>query len=436
MKKVIRCCQYRFFQTVCVLASVLAWVTVQAEPQLNSPRWLLQQWEHNGTYTDLASHNATVQTSPASITKLFTAYTVLYALKYSVNINNNTTNTTTNNINNNNNNNNNNNKANINNTLFNKPTLDTLLPISALAVAQEGSKVGYKIGEVVTVQDALQGMLAISGNDAAWALAEFFGKGNAANFVAQMSIHSKRLGLAQSIWNNPHGLTHEQHLSSAADLLRISHALWYEFPLARPWLSLKKYTWNGVTQKNRNPLLYLYQGADGLKTGYTKIAGYNLATTSQLKFVAGTDYYNWRLSAITLGATTAKNRELDNINLITWAKNNFVAWKFFSRNQVLGKLIITNIPDAISVYTPESIWLVLPKKYSPQQLRYELVPRSKLSLPIAAGQTIATVNIYSNIVGHIPKLLLTLPAMSINAVQSTSLWSRLMAWIQYSNIKT
>ena len=123
--------------------------------------------------------------------------------------------------------------------------------------------------------------------------------------------------------------------------IRISHALWYEFPLARPWLSLKKYTWNGVTQKNRNPLLYLYQGSDGLKTGYTKIAGYNLATTSQLKFVAGTDYYNWRLSAITLGAMTAKNRELDNINLITWAKNNFVAWKFFSRNQVLGKLIIT-----------------------------------------------------------------------------------------------
>lgn len=411
MKKIAYYCKCSLFQIACTLAGTLFWGTVQAEPQLNSPRWLLQQWEHNGAYTvDLANHNATVQTSPASITKLFTAYVVLHTLKYPVF--NNSSNTST------------------NSTLFNKLTLDTVLPISALAVAQEGSKVGYTIGETVTVQDALQGMLAISGNDAAWALAEFFGKGNAAHFVAQMNIHSKRLGLTQSVWNNPHGLTDEHHLSSATDLMRIAHALWYEFPLIRPWLSRKTYTWNGVTQKNRNPLLYLYEGTDGLKTGYTKVAGYNLATTSQLRFVAGTDYYNWRLSAVTLGAMTAKNRAIDNIHLITWAKSNFIPWKLFSRNQICGKLVIAGVSDIISVYTPESIWLVLPKNDSPQQLRYELVPQVKLFPPIVAGQTVATLNIYTNTVGHTSELLLSVPAISMKAVQPTSLWSRLIMWIK------
>lgn len=400
------------FRTVCTLVSVILWANVQAKPQLNSPRWLLQQWAHNGSYKiDLASHNATEQTSPASITKLFTAYTVLYALKYPAF-------------------NNSNNHINNDNMIFSRATLHTGLSISALAVAQDGSKVGYKIGEIVTVQDALQGMLAISGNDAAWALAEFFGKGNAANFVAQMNIHSKRLGLTQSVWNNPHGLTDEHHLSSATDLMRIAHALWYEFPLIRPWLSRKTYTWNGVTQKNRNPLLYSYEGTDGLKTGYTKVAGYNLATTSQLRFVAGTEYYNWRLSAVTLGAMTAKIREVDNVNLITWAKSNFIPWRLFSRNQILGKVIISKESNTISVYTPESIWLVLPKKDSPQHLHYELVPQPKLSLPIVAGQTIATLNIYSNALGHTSKLLLSVPAISINTVQPASLWSRLIMWIK------
>ncbi len=375
-------------------------------PSLTSPQWLLQHWDDSThTATTLASMAADVPTQPASVTKLLTAYTVLHALNHPQS----------------------------------KATLATLIPISALAVAQEGTKVGYQAGESVAVQDALQGMLAISGNDAAWALAEFFGQGNAASFVAQMNLQAQHVGLKHSQWQNPHGLTQAGHLSSAADLLAIAHALWQDFPQIRPWLGIKSYRWHGVSQANRNTLLWQDSHIDGLKTGHTDAAGYNLATTGHWWFKAGNDVYDWRLSTVTLGAASADDRAKDTATLLAWARNNFMPVRVFTTTDIVDNVSIPKAVGSFAVMPKTAAWLVLPKPTAqrtlevqnalqPQSLhdlRYEFVPREGLSAPLNAGDMIGTVRIYLG-----DTLQLSVPAMTPVAIVQASFWARAIDWVK------
>jgi D-alanyl-D-alanine carboxypeptidase len=175
-------------------------------PSLASPHWLVQHWPTAGAVKSkaimLASQAASAPTHPASITKLLTAYVTLQAVQRG------------------------------------ELALETLLTVSPTAAAQEGTRVGYLAGEAVAVQDALQGMLAISGNDAAWALGERVG-GMMDTFVTRMNASAQALGLVNSQWRNPHGLTQDGHTSTATDLSMLAHALWHDFPAARPWLGVK-----------------------------------------------------------------------------------------------------------------------------------------------------------------------------------------------------
>ena len=196
-------------------APALAPLSTPSVPALSSPQWILQHWRSNSAPLTLTSQAADVSTHPASITKLLTAYVTLQAVA--------------------------------NREL----TLASTLTVSADAASQDGTRVGYRVGERVDVQDALQGMLAISGNDAAWALGEGVA-GTMDAFVARSNAAATAVGLKQSQWRNPHGLTQDGHASTAADLATLAHALWRDFPVARPWLGVKTYTWHGVTQSNRN----------------------------------------------------------------------------------------------------------------------------------------------------------------------------------------
>jgi serine-type D-Ala-D-Ala carboxypeptidase (penicillin-binding protein 5/6) len=382
---------------VCVCSSNVAQASTEPKlPSLTSPQWILQHWatdlantRHNAT--TLASVAADTPTQPASITKLLTAYTVLQALKSS----------------------------------RDTTTLATRIPISALAVAQDGTKVGYHTGDQVALQDVLQGMLAISGNDAAWALAEYFGQGNVKVFVAQMTAQSQRLGLRHSQWQNPHGLTETGHVSSAADLLSIAHALWQDFPQHRSWLSAKSYSWQGLTQNNRNTLLWQDAHIDGLKTGHTDAAGYNLATTGHWWAKVGSDYYDWRLSTLTLGAASADARTKDTARLLAWGREQFVPTRVFAKTDVLEHISIPKALGQFAVTPKAAIWLVLPKEFSANQLRYEFVAQPHLSAPLKAGDPLGMITLYLN-----DTVQLSVPAVTAVAIESASLWERSFAWIQ------
>lgn len=359
-----------------------------SSPVLSSPQWALQHWREDIAPLTLVSQAADVPTHPASITKLLTAYVTLQAVA--------------------------------NREL----TLTTEVTVSTAAASQDGTRVGYRVGEKIAVQDALQGMLAISGNDAAWALGEQVG-GSMDGFVARMNAAASALGLKNSQWRNPHGLTQDGHASTAADLALLAHALWRDFPLARPWLGVKTYTWHGVTQSNRNSLLWRDATVDGLKTGHTDAAGYNLAASSQWRVTVAQDFYDWRLTSVVLGAATAPARAADSAALLAWGRSAYAPWRLYAKATNLGTIQVSGAVGDRPASAPAAIWAVLPAAQTPSTLRYELLPLSAVQAPVAAGAVIATLNVYDG-----QTLLATSPAVTLQAIDRAPWHQRLWQWVK------
>lgn len=364
-----------------------------AQVTITSPYWLLQHWHAQNGARTLSGSAVDVPTHPASITKLLTAYVTLQAVAAG------------------------------------ETTLTTALTISEHATAQDGTRVGYREGERVTVQDALQGMLAISGNDAAWALAQYVGNGDVSVFIARMNATSKALGLTRSQWQNPHGLTQDDHRSTAADLATLAHALWRDFPIIRPWLGVKTYTWNGVTQSNRNSLLWRDATVDGLKTGHTDAAGYNLAASSNWLVNVGTDSYDWRLTSVVLGADSVTARAADSAALLAWGRSAFVPWRLYPANAAVGRIAVTGAAGTHVVATQTPVWLVLPNGKAASSLRYELQSKAGVAAPIAASIVIGSLNIYDG-----QTLLQRNPVIAIQAIAAapwyTRAWLSVTAWVK------
>jgi serine-type D-Ala-D-Ala carboxypeptidase (penicillin-binding protein 5/6) len=355
-------------------------------PPISAPQWVVQHWQDSVAWqapvaTTLAARNADQPAQPASLTKLMTAYAVL------------------------------------NLTGGSDAERKALLTVSADCAATEGTRVGYRVGEKVAIEDALQGLLAISGNDAACALAQHFDPvvagmkahfsanttpplttqrcprlEDAGDFVAYMNALSVKLSLCQ--WRNPHGLSQDGHLSTAKDVATIAHALWHEFPFARPWLGRKTYAWNGLTQANRNTLLHRDAAVDGLKTGHTNAAGYNLATTQSQRVTLGSDHYDWRLTTVVLGTTSAQARADDSAALLAWARANYQPWRVYVAGDLAGQWPLKGAASAVPLHLNEPLWVVLDKTVNPQALRYEFLPEPKLSTPYPAGSTLGRMTAY------------------------------------------
>lgn len=163
-------------------------------------------------------------------------------------------------------------------------SLDDTLPVSERAWreggwATGGSTMGLRIGETPTVEDLLRGVIILSGNDACIVLAEGLA-GTEEAFAARMTDLAQEMGLTSASFKNASGLNAEGHVISAADLARLARMEIDKFPQYYKYYSEKEMTWNGITQGNRNPLLYSMDGADGLKTGHLEISGYGLTASA------------------------------------------------------------------------------------------------------------------------------------------------------------
>ncbi len=367
----------------CAFLSLLAPCAQAQLPAISAPQWVVQHWQVSGAVTTLASHNASQPAQPASLTKLMTAYAVL-TLTHS------------------------------------DADRRALLTVSAECAATDGTRVGYRVGEQVAVEDALQGLLAISGNDVACALAQHFDpiiagmKGlfsqntlpapntqacprleEAGDFVAYLNAISHHpLGTQLCQWRNPHGLSQEGHLSSAQDVATIAHALWHEFPFARPWLGRKTYSWNGLTQANRNTLLHRDAAVDGLKTGHTTAAGYNLATTQNQRATIENNPYDWRLTTVVLGTASAQARADDSAALLAWARANYQPWRLYASGDLAGQWTLKGVAHAVPLHVQAPLWVVLDKTVTPTALRYDFIPNLKLTPPYAAGSTVGRMVAY------------------------------------------
>jgi serine-type D-Ala-D-Ala carboxypeptidase (penicillin-binding protein 5/6) len=242
----------------------------------------------------VAGMNDTVRVEPASLTKLMTAYVVFHALKDG------------------------------------KLKLEQEVPISEYAWRTGGAKSGgstsfLDLNSRVKVVDLIQGMIVQSGNDASIALAEAVA-GNEATFAVLMNQYSKKLGMASSNWTNSPGLPDGNHYTTARDLAVLSAAIVREFPQYYRWYSQRSFTYNGITQQNRNGLLDRDPTVDGIKTGHTATAGYCLASSALRN--------GMRLVAVVMGTNGFRAREDASAALLGYGFNFFETRRLYSAGQL------------------------------------------------------------------------------------------------------
>ena len=244
----------RFSRRALIIAIAAAALATQASGRAQAEAQLLIE---AATGKVLHAENANYPWYPASVTKLMTAYTTLRAVKEQ------------------------------------RITFNTLLTMSRNAVAQQPTKMGFKLGTTLTVDNALKMLMVKSANDVAVAIAEGVG-GSLDGFADMMNANARRLGMSQSNFVNPNGLPAENHVSSARDLGILARALIQEFPEADSYWHIHSIRYGNRVMKNYNNLIDRYPGADGMKTGFICASGYNV--------VASATRNGRRLIAVVLGA--------------------------------------------------------------------------------------------------------------------------------------
>ena len=192
--------------------------------------------------------------------------------------------------------------------------LDTKFTVSKKAAEKGGSKMFVKQGERISVENLIRGIIVHSGNDACIVVAEYLA-GSEADFARIMTERARKLGMNESTFSNATGWPNPDHRMSARDLVALANRLITQFPEFYSFFQEQTFTWAGITQNNRNPLLGLDIGADGLKTGHTSEAGYGLAGTAQQG--------NRRVILVVNGLKSSAERLAEAERLMNWAFRQF-----------------------------------------------------------------------------------------------------------------
>jgi len=177
--------------------------------------------------------------------------------------------------------------------------LGQYLPISRKAAGQPQTKLDLKAGRKIRIEHAILGLITKSANDAAIVLAEGIG-GSEASFVRLMNQKARRLGMTRTTFRNPSGLPDDDQVTTARDLATLANALIRDYPKYYPYFSRASFTYQGIEHPNHNRLMEIYQGMDGLKTGYIRASGFNLAASAVrdgrrlIAVVMGGDTPGWR----------------------------------------------------------------------------------------------------------------------------------------------
>ena len=198
--------------------------------------------------------------------------------------------------------------------------------VSAKAYKMGGSRTFLEIDDKVSIDELLKGIIIQSGNDASVALAECLA-GTEDDFAKLMNVYAKRLGMINTNFLNSSGWPEENHYSTVYDLAILSNALIREFPDLYLYFSDQEFTYNDIKQPNRNKLLYTVQGADGLKTGFTKASGWGIAATARRD--------NRRITTVINGTNSSRSRLNEATNLINWAFSQTSQQVLVEKNQVI-----------------------------------------------------------------------------------------------------
>ncbi len=201
--------------------------------------------------------------------------------------------------------------------------------VSAKAYKMGGSRTFLEIDDRVTIDDLLMGIIIQSGNDASVALAECLA-GTEEDFSKLMNVYAKRLGMINTNFLNSSGWPEENHYSTVNDLAILSNAIIKDFPDLYLYFSDKEFTYNEIKQPNRNKLLSSVQGADGLKTGFTKASGWGIAATAKRE--------NRRITVVLNGTNSSRKRLNEATNLINWAFSQTSQKLLVNQGQVIAEV--------------------------------------------------------------------------------------------------
>ncbi|TAK38670.1 MAG: D-alanyl-D-alanine carboxypeptidase [Lysobacteraceae bacterium] len=275
----------------------------------------------------------------------------------------------------------------------------------------EGSYSGFPVNQTAPLVEMEKGMVVQSGNDAAIALAEHVA-GSEDAFAALMNAYAKRIGMTESHFMNPHGLSEEGHYSTAYDLALLGRALIREYPKAYSYNKIKEFTVGPITQPNRNVLLWRDKSVDGIKTGHTSNAGYCLMASARRG--------DQRLISVVLGDSSEKARAANSQALLNWGFRFHETHKLYDPGKVIAsQKVWKGKSDKVELGVAEPMLVSMPRgKYA--QLKPSMdVPRT-LVAPIRKGQRIGTVKVSLD-----GKVIAQRPLVAVNAVEEAGFFGRL-----------
>lgn len=276
-----------------------------------------------------------------------------------------------------------------------------------------------KEGDRVSVRDLSRGLIVDSGNDACVALADYIAGGQP-QFVDMMNSYVKKLKLQDTHFETVHGLDAPGQHSSAYDLAVLSRAIIHGEPDFYHMYSEKSLTWNGITQQNRNGLLWdKTMNVDGLKTGHTSGAGFNLIASA----VDG----QRRLIAVVMGAESAKGREDQARKLLLWGQQNFDTVQILRSGKQVGvERIWYGDKEKISLGTEQDFWMALPKTEVQNIKAKYVLDKKELVAPIAAHQRVGEIELYDR-----DQLVAHWPLMTLESVGEGGMFSRLSDYFHH-----
>jgi len=317
-------------------------VQLPEPPVLAAKSYLLYDFTSNQV---LLSQNGNARMEPASLTKLMTAYLTFSALK----------------------------QGSI------KLDQSLTVPVDAPRNTSGESRMLLKPGQTVTVDELLHGLIVQSGNDAANTLAAKIG-GTEADFVLMMNKEALRLGMKNTHFSNPVGMPDAQHYSSAYDLAILAAAVVRDFPEYYPLFGLRDYTFNNVTQANRNRLLWLDPYADGMKTGHTETAGFCLVGSAKRD--------KRRLISVVLGADSDSGRASGSQRLLNYGFQSFDAVRLYQNSQPVTRVRVWKGTEShLELGFRQDLYLSIPKDQF-AQLKASVETHQPIIAPITSGQQI------------------------------------------------
>jgi D-alanyl-D-alanine carboxypeptidase (penicillin-binding protein 5/6) len=350
-------------------------------PTIAAKAWLLLD---TGSGQLLASFKPDERIEPASLTKLMTAYLAFAALKQKT------------------------------------ITLGQTVPVSEKAWKTGGSRMFIEPKKPVTVEQLIHGMIIQSGNDACVALAEAIA-GTEENFAQLMNREAQRLGLKNTHFTNSTGLPDAQHYTTARDLAQLTAALIRDFPEYYPIYSKKEYTYNNITQPNRNRLLWADATVDGVKTGHTETAGYCL--------IASAKRGPRRLLSVVLGTASESVRAQESLKLLNFGFQFYDTVALYKKGDAVQSVRVwKGAQNTVKAGFTDDFLVSVPKGQS-QKLKAELVSRQPLLAPVIQGSRVGTLKLILDDKPYGEYAVVALETVPAAGIFGRA-WDTLRLWVQ------